>query len=54
VFGSTSSGVVNTGELAGDRLQPRGIGSIDTDEVDPIAEAEVYLAYGATRRPRKS
>jgi hypothetical protein len=23
-----------------------GLGNIDTDEVDPIAEAEVYLAYG--------
>jgi pilus assembly protein FimV len=23
-----------------------GPGSIDTDEVDPVAEADVYMAYG--------
>jgi pilus assembly protein FimV len=47
VFGSTGGGVVNTGEnsLASD-FSREGLGSIDTDEVDPIAEAEVYLAYG--------
>jgi len=47
VFGSTGGGVVNTGEnsLATD-FSREGLGSIDTDEVDPIAEAEVYLAYG--------
>jgi pilus assembly protein FimV len=47
VFGSTGGGVVNTGEnsLATD-FSREGIGNIDTDEVDPIAEAEVYLAYG--------
>ncbi|HVN34900.1 MAG TPA: FimV/HubP family polar landmark protein [Casimicrobiaceae bacterium] len=47
VFGSTGGGVVNTGEnsLATD-FSREGLGNIDTDEVDPIAEAEVYLAYG--------
>src|SRR5439155_735621 len=40
-------GVVNTGDnsLASD-FSREGLGNIDTDEVDPIAEAEVYLAYG--------
>jgi hypothetical protein len=47
VFGSTGGGVVNTGDnsLASEFSQ-KGLGNIDTDEVDPIAEAEVYLAYG--------
>ncbi len=39
--------MVNTGDnsLASD-FSREGLGNIDTDEVDPIAEAEVYLAYG--------
>ncbi len=47
VFGSTGGGVVNTGDnsLVSD-FSREGLGNIDTDEVDPIAEAEVYLAYG--------
>jgi pilus assembly protein FimV len=47
VFGATGGGVVNTGDnsLSSD-FSREGLGSIDTDEVDPIAEAEVYLAYG--------
>ncbi len=47
VFGSTGGGVVNTGDnsLATD-FSREGLGNIDTDDVDPIAEAEVYLAYG--------
>src|SRR5205823_22765 len=47
VFGSTGGGVINTGDnsLASD-FSREGLGNIDTDEVDPIAEAEVYLAYG--------
>ena len=38
---------MNTGDnsLASD-FSREGLGNIDTDEVDPIAEAEVYLAYG--------
>lgn len=47
VFGNTGGGVVNTGDnslVTG--FSRQGLGNIDTDEVDPIAEAEVYLAYG--------
>lgn len=47
IFGDSGGGMVNTGEssLLTDfgRL---GAGPIDTDEVDPLAEAEVYIAYG--------
>ena len=47
VFGSTGGGVVNTGDNSlGSGFSNEGMGTIDTDEVDPIAEAEVYLAYG--------
>ena len=47
VFGSTGGGVVNTGDNSlASEFSREGVGSIDTDEVDPIAEAEVYLAYG--------
>ncbi|MET0204019.1 MAG: FimV/HubP family polar landmark protein, partial [Casimicrobiaceae bacterium] len=54
VFGSTGGGVVNTGEnsLASD-FSREGLGNIDTDEVDPIAEAEVYLAYGSDAQPEE-
>ena len=47
VFGNTGGGVVNTGDnsLVSD-FSREGLGNIDTGEVDPIAEAEVYLAYG--------
>ncbi len=47
VFGSTGGRSVDTG---GSSLQTDfsqgGIGQIDTDEVDPVAEADVYMAYG--------
>ena len=47
VFGSTGGRSVDTG---GSSLQTdfsqSGIGAIDTDEVDPVAEADVYMAYG--------
>jgi pilus assembly protein FimV len=47
VFGSTGGGVVNTGDNSlASEFSREGIANIDTDEVDPIAEAEVYLAYG--------
>lgn len=47
VFGSTGGGVVNTGDNSlSSEFSREGLGNIDTDEVDPIAEAEVYLAYG--------
>lgn len=47
VFGNTGGGVVNTGDnsLVSD-FSREGLANIDTGEVDPIAEAEVYLAYG--------
>ena len=47
VFGTTGGRSVDTG---GSSLQTdfsqSGIGAIDTDEVDPVAEADVYMAYG--------
>jgi pilus assembly protein FimV len=48
VFGNTGGGVVNTGDSSSmtTGFSRQGLGNIDTDEVDPIAEAEVYLAYG--------
>ncbi len=47
VFGNTGGGVVNTGDNSlTTGFSRQGLGNIDTDEVDPIAEAEVYLAYG--------
>lgn len=47
VFGNTSSGTVDTGDtsfLTDFSQSPSGM--IDTHDVDPIAEAEVYMAYG--------
>jgi len=47
VFGTTGGRSVDTG---GSSMQTdfsqSGIGAIDTDEVDPVAEADVYMAYG--------
>jgi pilus assembly protein FimV len=47
VFGNTEGGVVNTGEssVMSDFAGKVG-GAISTDDVDPLAEAEVYIAYG--------
>lgn len=47
VFGNTSGGTVDTGDTSflTDFSQTAG-GMIDTHDVDPIAEAEVYMAYG--------
>jgi pilus assembly protein FimV len=47
VFGTTGGRNVDTGasSLQTDFSQG-GIGAIDTDEVDPVAEADVYMAYG--------
>jgi pilus assembly protein FimV len=47
VFGSTGGRNVDTGasSLQTDFSQS-GLGAIDTDEVDPVAEADVYMAYG--------
>lgn len=47
VFGNTSGGTVDTGDtsfLTNFSQNPGGM--IDTHDVDPIAEAEVYMAYG--------
>lgn len=47
VFGNTAGGMVDTGDTSflTDLSQGSG-GMIDTSDVDPIAEAEVYMAYG--------
>ncbi|MCB4359199.1 hypothetical protein KIG99_05755 [Quatrionicoccus australiensis] len=48
VFRMTGGQSIDTGNTApqtGDFSQT-GPGSIDTDEVDPVAEADVYMAYG--------
>jgi pilus assembly protein FimV len=47
VFGSATGGAVNTGDTSFlTEFSQAGLGAIDTHEVDPIAEAEVYMAYG--------
>jgi pilus assembly protein FimV len=48
VFGNTEGGVVvNTGDssLMSD-IASKSSGPVTTDDVDPVAEAEVYIAYG--------
>lgn len=45
--GKTGGGLVDTGNSSFlTDFDKTGPGSIDTDEVDPVAEAEVYIAYG--------
>lgn len=48
VFGNTAGGTVDTGNTSflTDFGQGAAAGMIDTNDVDPIAEAEVYMAYG--------
>jgi pilus assembly protein FimV len=48
VFGNTSGASVDTGDTSflTDFSQSGSAGMIDTNDVDPIAEAEVYMAYG--------
>ncbi|WP_018992173.1 FimV/HubP family polar landmark protein [Aromatoleum toluclasticum] len=49
VFGATGGQSVNTGEssLLHTDFSQSGLSAIDTDEgVDPVAEADVYMAYG--------
>ncbi len=48
VFGDTSSSAVATGDTSflTDFSHSTSNGLIDTNDVDPIAEAEVYMAYG--------
>ncbi|UXY13733.1 hypothetical protein N8I74_10410 [Chitiniphilus purpureus] len=49
VLGNTGGAVISTQPTENSFLTDfsrQGLGTIDTDEVDPIAEAEVYMAYG--------
>lgn len=48
VFGNTAGGTVDTGDTSflTDFSQSTNGGMIDAHDVDPIAEAEVYMAYG--------
>jgi pilus assembly protein FimV len=47
VMGVASGGAVNTGDTSFlTDFSQAGMGNIDTHDVDPIAEAEVYMAYG--------
>jgi pilus assembly protein FimV len=47
VIGAASGGAVNTGDTSFlTDFSQGGLGAIDTHDVDPIAEAEVYMAYG--------
>ncbi len=49
VLGNTGGAIINTNATESSFLTDfsrAGLGNIDTDEVDPIAEAEVYMAYG--------
>jgi len=47
VFGNTSGGTVDTGDTSFlTNFSQNQSGMIDTHDVDPIAEAEVYMAYG--------
>lgn len=48
-IGSTGGGVINTNTVGENSFltdfSREGLGNIDAEEVDPVAEAEVYLAY---------
>jgi len=48
VFGTTAGAAVDTGETSfmSDFAHRNAAGMIDTSDVDPISEAEVYMAYG--------
>ncbi len=47
VLGNTGGGVIDTGDTSFlTDFSQAGLGTIDTNDVDPIAEAEVYMAYG--------
>ena len=46
-LGGTSGGKIDTNDTSFlTDFSQAGLGTIDTNEVDPIAEAEVYMAYG--------
>ncbi|BBN87134.1 hypothetical protein AZSP09_01570 [Azospira sp. I09] len=46
VFKSTGGQSVDTSNTPATDFSQAGPGTIDTDEVDPVAEADVYMAYG--------
>jgi pilus assembly protein FimV len=47
VFGTTGGASIDTGSSSFQSdFSQSGIGKIDTEEIDPIAEADVYMAYG--------
>jgi pilus assembly protein FimV len=47
VLGGSGGGKIDTSDTSFlTDFSQAGLGSIDTNEVDPIAEAEVYMAYG--------
>jgi pilus assembly protein FimV len=47
VFGTSGLGVVKTNDAPiASQFSRSGMGTIDAGEVDPVAEAEVYIAYG--------
>ncbi|MHB8915413.1 MAG: FimV/HubP family polar landmark protein [Thiobacillus sp.] len=47
VIGAAAGGNINTGDTSFlTDFSQAGLGTIDTHDVDPIAEAEVYMAYG--------
>ena len=47
VFGTSGLGVVKTNDVpVQSQFSRSGMGTIDSGEVDPVAEAEVYIAYG--------
>ncbi len=47
ITGAKAGGLVDTGNSSFlSDFDKAGLGAIDTDEVDPVAEAEVYIAYG--------
>ena len=47
VFGNTGGGQIDTGDTSFlTDFSQGGMGAIDTNDVDPIGEAEVYMAYG--------
>lgn len=47
IFRETGGHSVNTAQISAlTDFSQAGPGSIDTDEVDPVAEADVYMAYG--------
>ena len=51
VFGNTLGGSVNTGDTSFlTDFSQSSSGMIDTNDVDPIAEAEVYMAYGRDKQ----